>query len=343
MNPFDSPFFDDHEQITFLTDPGAGLRAIVAIHSSAPFGIAGGGCRIVPYATADDALDDVLRLSRAMTFKLALARIPSGGAKCVVIADPRRDKTPELLAALGQGVERLRGRYIIAEDVGTTPRDMQIIGEHTQHVVGKRADTGAPTAFGVFVGIRESVQRQLGRDLSGVRVAVQGLGLVGRRLCELLEDAGADLVVSDIDADAVAEVTRRGRAKAIPADAIYDADVDVFAPCALGAILDDDTIARLRCRVVAGGANNQLAREEHAIALAKREILFAPDFVLNMGGVIGASVEGAERAEMEEAVSRVGVVLHEAFDRADAQGMTPYEAAVAMAKETVEKNRQLMM
>jgi leucine dehydrogenase len=348
MSVFSCPDYDDHEQVSFFRDAASGLRAIVALHSTAPYGIAGGGCRMWPYASDDEALRDALRLSRAMSYKLALCDMPAGGAKCVIIGDPRKDKSERLLMALGRAVDRMGGHYIIAEDVGTTESDMRIIGTQTKFVVGKHTDTGPATAYGTFLGLGVAVERALGRkDLTGIKVAVQGLGNVGARLCHHLSSAGAQLVVTDVDPRAVERVVEATRARTVSPEKIYDEEVDVFAPCALGAILDDATIPRLRCKVVAGAANNQLAEERHAAALAQRGILFAPDFVLNAGGVIGASQEGmtlgepTDRPVYDEALAfketrLVAEILRAVFARADRDGKTPFESAVEVAKEKIK-------
>jgi leucine dehydrogenase len=351
MSVFSSPHYDDHEHVTFFRDPAAGLSAIVAIHTTAPFGIAGGGCRMWPYASDDAALDDALRLSRAMSYKLALFDMPAGGAKCVVIADPRRDKTEALLLALGRMVERLGGKYVIAEDVGTTEEDMRIVARETKYVVGKSTDTGPATAYGAFLGIKEGVRRVLGRDdLKGVRVGVQGLGGVGRRLADHLARAGADLVVADVNSDAVDAITRAMPVRAVLPQAILAEEVDVLAPCALGAVLDDTSIPELRCKLIAGAANNQLAEDRHAEAIAARGIVFLPDFVLNAGGVIGASQEGKAlggvqadgKPVYDESVAfsetqAVAKVLREVMERAAREAVTPNEAAIRLAKEKIRE------
>ncbi len=346
MSIYDLPEFDGHEHVSFFCDAASGLRAIIAIHSTAPYGLSGGGCRMQPYADATEAARDALRLSRAMSYKLALTDMPAGGAKTVVIGDPRRDKSETLLRALGAAVERLNGRYIIAEDVGTTPEDMRIIGQVTRYVSGKQQDTGPTTAHGVFTGLRVAVARHLGRsDLKGTRVAVQGLGAVGSRLCDELIAAGATLWVADIDPSAVERVcARHPGVTPLPNEAILAADVDVLAPCALGGILDDRTIGALRCKVVCGAANNQLAEERHAEALAARGILYAPDFVVNAGGVIGAAFDSGDGDTTQASAAlreteRVGDLLGTVMARAEQDGVTPYAAAVAMAQDKVRQRR----
>lgn len=354
MTVYRSPDFDNHEHVSFFCDEASGLRAIVAIHSTAPFGIAGGGCRMWPYATDDEALADALRLSRAMSYKLALCDMPAGGAKCVVIGDPAKDKSEALLHALGKAVERLGGKYIIAEDVGTTTEDMRVIGKETRYVVGRQTDTGPATAYGTFVGLRTAIKQALGRtDLNGLRVAVQGLGNVGKRLCKHLAHAGAKLVVTDVNEAAVKSVLDDNTlgATAVAPDAIFDQDVDIFAPCALGAILNDSTIPRLRCKVIAGSANNQLAEERHGDAVAARGILYAPDFVVNAGGVIGASQEGTQLGGgatgtpvYDESVAfrdteRIAGILSAVFELSERERISSHAAAVRLAKEKI-RSRQ---
>jgi leucine dehydrogenase len=350
MTPFDAPEFDDHEEVSFVHDPDSGLRAIIAIHTTAPFGLSGGGCRVWPYETSEAALRDALRLSTAMSYKLALTDMPAGGAKTVVIGDAA-EKTEALLLALGRAVDRLGGRYIIAEDVGTTAEDMQTIGQATRYVTGRRHDTSANTADGVLVGLKTAVRRRLGKeDLVGLRVAVEGLGQVGRRLCEGLRAGGASLIVSDIDMAKAAETAKELGATAVAPDAILGVECDVVAPCALGGTLDERAVEALRCRVVAGAANNQLARPELADALSARSILYAPDFVINAGGVIGAAFEGidpgagGDDARGEEqarvATDRVGDLLTEVFERAELRSLSTHAAAVLFAKEKIRARRK---
>lgn len=341
---FESADFDDHEHVSFHCDPQSGLRAIIAIHSAKPSGTAGGGCRVWSYENEAAALRDVLRLSKAMTYKLALAGLPAGGAKAVVLGPVPAEKRGAQFRALGRVVHQLGGRYIIAEDVGTTPRDMQVIAEETPFVVGQRTDTGPTTAYGVLVGLRTAVARRLdGRDLRGLRVAVQGVGAVGYRLCAHLARAEAVVTVCDIDAAATQRAAHELGVKVVAPEAIYDCDVDVFAPCALGAVIDDDSVERLRCAVIAGSANNQLGHERHGERLQERGILYAPDFVINAGGLFGAAQEAAETAGAEtqmndyvrEQLERIGDTLTTVLDRAEADGVTPHEAAVRTAKEEV--------
>jgi leucine dehydrogenase len=327
MAVFQHPEFDQHEAVIFVHDRAAALSAIIAIHDAGPTGTAGGGCRMWPYRSDADALTDALRLSKAMTYKLALAELPAGGAKSVIIGDPAREKTDPLLEAFGRAVERLGGRYIAAEDVGTNSKDMEVIARTTQFVMTQHQDNTVATGRGVFVGLREAVSRRLKRDdLRGLRVAVQGAGAVGRQLCRELAREGAALFVTDLDPKATKRMVDEHGAKAVKPDEIFRLDVDVLAPCALGGILDEAVISKLACEVVAGGANEQLANPRCAELLASRGILYAPDFVINAGGVIGAGY-GVEEAD------RVAALLRGVFDRAERERVSTHEAAVRMAKE----------
>lgn len=337
---FAHPNFDDHEQVIFSCDPVGGLHAIIAVHNTAR-GPALGGCRIWPYESEAAALTDVLRLSRGMTYKAAMAGVPFGGGKAVVIADPIQDKSVQLLKAIGHAIERLRGRYITGEDVGTTADDMIEIGNVTSHVfglpehLGGSGDPSGSTALGCFVGIQACAAYKLQRDrVEGLRVAVQGLGNVGRRLCGLLHDAGAQLIVSDIHRVRAVACEDAFGAQIVSSDAIFEAAADVFAPCALGGILNDDTIPRLTARVIAGAANNQLATDAHAARLHERGILYAPDYVINAGGMIQLASErtGASKNELEVQIRAIEETLLDIFRRADAAGTPTLEAANAVAQ-----------
>ena len=310
MDLFTLPDFDDHEQVVFGHDRPSGLRAIVAIHSTA-LGPAAGGCRMWPYPSSDEALTDALRLSRGMSYKNAMAELGLGGGKAVILGDARTAKTPGLLQAFGRLVESLGGRYITAEDVGTTTGDMQQVAAATGFVSGLArgtgevgGDPGPQTALGVFFGIQAAVRFQLGRSLEGLTVAVQGLGGVGHPLCRLLAADGARLKVADARRERAEQVREELGATVVGTETIFDEDADVFAPCALGAVLHEHTIARLRARVVAGAANNQLAAAADGDALLKAGILYAPDYVINAGGIINVAHEyrgGATRAEVRAA------------------------------------------
>jgi leucine dehydrogenase len=336
MGVFSQRDFDGHEHVSFFADPSSGLRAIIAIHRTGPVGTAGGGCRMWPYRDEEEATRDALRLSRAMTYKMALVELPAGGAKAVLIGDPARDKSEALLRALGRAVDRLGGRFIASEDVGTTPADLEVVAKETlwvnRHSVG--ADTAAATAYGVLVGMRVAVRRRLGRDLDGVRVAVQGLGRVGRTLCELLTRAGAQLVVTDLDRARALAVAEELGARAVGPAEIIEQDADVFAPCALADALDADTVPRLRCAVVAGSANNQLADPSLAAVLEQRGILWAPDIVINAGGALGAaSGRTGDPATLRARLDALGGLLDGIFARAAREQVTTFEAAERTARE----------
>jgi len=345
MSVFDAHDFDGHEQVTFCHDRKSGLKAIIAIHST-NLGPALGGCRFWPYASEDEAIKDVLRLSRGMTYKAALADLQLGGGKAVIIGDAATEKTPEKLRAFGRFVQRLHGLYITAEDVGTTTKDMNTIYEETRYVVGRETNVGGSgdpsilTSFGVFTGIRACVYYKMGKkDLSGVRVAVEGLGHVGTDLVKRLSEAGASLVVTDINKPLLEKVASQYAAQAVGIEEIFSADVDVFAPCALGGILNDKTIPLLKCQIVAGSANNQLAEPYHAKALEEREILYAPDYLINSGGLINVSYEGPnyDLQEVMTHVEGIYYTLLEIFETAKAHHITTSEASDSLAKDRFNK------
>ncbi len=326
--------FDDHEEVIFCNDDDAGLRAIIAIHSTV-LGPALGGCRVWSYASDDEALTDVLRLSRAMTYKHALAGTRQGGGKSVIIADSRTDKSAALLRAFGRCVDALGGRYIVAEDVGTSVDDMAVVHSVTRHVAGL-VDPSPVTAYGVFSGIKAAARHKLARDgLAGLKVAVQGVGHVGRALCGYLREAGAELFVTDIDPALVDRAQADFAAQPAALDEIYDLEVDVLAPCALGGVLNDNTIPRLKAAIVAGAANNQLGLARHGAALAERGILYAPDYVINAGGIINISFEGAsyDRDGAMKQTEGIYDTLMEVFGRAEADAAPTNEVADRMARE----------
>lgn len=283
------PDYDQHEEVVFCNTPD--LYAIVAIHNS-NLGPAVGGCRIYPYASERQALADVLRLSQGMTYKSAMAEIEFGGGKSVIIADPARDKSENMMLAMGEFIESLQGRYIAAEDSGTCVADIQVMARRTNHVSGFVADEqhlGDPsprTALGTFLGIQQAVKHRLGTSLSGVSVAIQGAGNVGYHLAALLKQAGAIVILADVDQRKVDRARSELSVKSCAPDEILQADVDVLAPCALGGIINRETIDRIRAGIIAGAANNQLASEDMGEALLERGILYAPDYVINAGGII---------------------------------------------------------
>lgn len=285
-----------YEKVVKVTDAKAGLTAIIAIHNTT-LGPALGGIRIQPYATFDAALEDALRLAKGMTYKSAVAEVGFGGGKSVIIADPKKQKTPELLMAFGAAVEKLGGMYICAEDMGCTTEDVKIIRRVTKHVVGlphekSSGDPGPFTAWGTFRGIQSVVKRLYMSDsLEGKRVAVQGLGNVGSHLVDHLFWAGAELVLSDIDPVKLQKFAAKYGAKTVAPDQILKVECDVLVPCAAGGIINDQTIPEFRCKAIAGCANNQLLRDAHAQALRDRGILYAPDFVINAGGLLNVAEE----------------------------------------------------
>ena len=338
--------FDDHEQVVFARDVGAGLRAIVAVHSTV-CGPAFGGCRMWPYESDDEALADALRLSRGMTRKATICGLPYGGGKSVVIGDPKRAKTRALLLAMARVVERLGGRYIVADDIGTTLEDLRVMRAATAHTAAATMAAGQPlavTAYGVFQALCAAVEHGLGRrDLAGLRVAVQGLGNVGMPLCGHLHAAGTELVVTDLDAGRVAAAARAFEARPVALEAIYAQPVDVVAPCALGAILNDRTIPQLRARIVCGGANNQLAEARHDAALAARGILFVPDYIANAGGVIDFHQEriGDDSPDaVLAAVARLRDITADVLARAASAGTTPLRIADGIVLERLARRRR---
>jgi leucine dehydrogenase len=345
MSVFSAPSFRNHEQVVFCHDRPTGLKAIIAIHDTT-LGNALGGCRMWPYASDDAALDDVLRLSRGMTYKSAMAGLGYGGGKAVIIGDARTDKSPALFEAFGRFVDSLGGRYVTAEDVGTAPADFEIVRRQTRHVAGiaegGSGDPSPATAWGVFNGLKATVKHRLGRDdLAGLTVAVQGLGHVGWALAEHLHVAGARLVVADIDAERLARARHKLGATVIDPQGIFDVTADVLAPCALGAVLNDETIARLKVAAVAGAANNQLAEDRHGEALRQRGILYAPDYVINAGGIINISHEGPTYSKVAAFAdcARIHGTLLELFARADAAALPTNETADRLAEERIAAAR----
>jgi leucine dehydrogenase len=346
---FTLPDYADHEQVVFASDPDAGLRAIIALHSTLR-GPAIGGCRVREYDSEQDALEDVLRLSRGMTMKAAVADVPFGGGKMVVLLQPGQRKTPALMEAVGRAIETLGGRYITGEDVGSTVEDMRQIRTQTRHVLGLPVELGGSgdpspsTALGCFAGLKAALAFQRpGAGLTGLKVAIQGLGNVGGALASLLHDAGAELHVSDVRAERVAEAASRWGANPVAADAIHASDVDVFAPCALGAVLNDRTIPALRASIVAGGANNQLADEmRHSAMLHKRGILYAPDYVINSGGMILLAQEFASQraTTVEQRINGIGATLTQIFETSRAEDVPCYLAAEAIARARLRRGER---
>jgi len=342
---FDHPEFCNHENVVFAHDAATGLSAIIAIHDTS-LGPALGGCRMWSYAHPADALTDALRLSRGMTYKNAVAGLPLGGGKSVILADPKKDKTPELMEAFGRHIDRLAGTYITAEDVGVSPADMEAVARQTNHVRGTQAtglgDPSPYTALGVFTGIKASAKHVFGsEDLNGRTVSVQGLGNVGFDVARRLHEAGAKLIVSDIHAPAVERAIQQFGATAADPAAAHAADADIFAPCALGAGLNPKTIPDIKARIVAGAANNQLQSAEDGSSLAKRGILYVPDYVINAGGVISVALAkpGADDTEVRQKTLEIGDTLSVLFRRSVVEGLRPEQIADEMAEERLAMAR----
>ena len=315
MTAWDLPDFDDHEGVHLFRDRASGLTAIIAVHSTA-LGPAAGGVRFWHYPNRGDAVTDALRLSRGMSYKNAMAGLPLGGGKGVILADRAGTKTASLLEAFGRSVESLGGRYVTAEDVGISTDDMVAISKATKFVSGlpvaqgsAGGDPGPFTAYGVFLGVKAAVKRALGKDsVSGVHVAIQGVGSVGGGLARLLAEEGAKLTLADVNADRAKALADQLGGKAAGADEILGIEADVISPNALGAILTEETIAALKAPVVAGGANNQLATPDDGDRVHARGILYAPDYVINAGGIINVGLEYLGRGDEAEVRSRIRLI-----------------------------------
>jgi leucine dehydrogenase len=352
MPIFSSPAFEDHEGLHAFHDGRAGLNCLIAIHSTA-LGPAGGGVRMWPYPDDQAAIDDALRLSRAMSHKNAVADLDLGGGKAVIIGDPRTVKSGPLFEAFGASVKQLGGRYWSAEDVGVSPSDLAHARRKTKYVAGLEghpAASGDPspvTAEGVKRGIELCVRRALGRDLDGISVAIQGVGHVGAHLAEKLAASGARLTVTDVDEEAVAALAERTGARIVAPDEIFDVEADVFAPCAMGGAITRQTVGRLNAKVIAGGANNQLGEPDAGALLESRGILYAPDFVINGGGIINVAGEiralrlgeAFDPAWVAGKLDRLMETLGEVLDRAKAERRTPQEVAVAIAETRIAAAR----
>ncbi len=328
---------DRHEELVFRNDPASGLRAVVALHNTR-LGPAIGGCRCIEYPNSEAAVRDVMRLSRGMSYKSALAGMQYGGGKAVICRPHTIRDREALFAAFGDLVESLNGRYITAVDSGTSTRDMAVAARRTKYVTStsKEADPSPWTALGVFRGIQAAVRFRLGADsLDGVHVAVQGVGHVGYPLARRLHEAGARLTVSDIDADKARRACAEFGAECVPANDIYEVECDVFAPCGLGAVINDATLKQLRCRIVAGSANNQLMEDAHGLRLHEKGILYAPDYVINAGGLIFVALNhsGIGEEGVRDKTERIGETLENLFQRARESGEPCNQIANRMAEE----------
>lgn len=332
----------DHEQLVFCYEPAANYRGIIAIHDTT-LGPALGGTRFWNYKSDQEAIIDVLRLARGMTYKAAVTGLNLGGGKAVIIGDPKTQRREAIFRAHGRFVESLKGRYITAEDVGTSVEDMDFVSMETDHVTGIAGKSGDPspvTAYGVYRGIKASAKERFGSDsLDGLTIAVQGLGHVGYYLCADLAAEGAKLIVTDIDEERIRRVVDEFGAEAVASDRIYSVNAQIFAPCALGAVVNDETIPQFKFQIIAGSANNQLAEERHGDELARRGILYAPDYVINAGGLINVYGElhdwSPERAKAK--ASEIYDTLTQIFDLSKEQGIPTYEAADRLAERRIEQ------
>ncbi len=333
----------DHEQILFCQDRATGLKAIIAVHNTT-LGPALGGTRMWNYSNEVDALTDVLRLSRGMTYKNSISGLNLGGGKAVIIGDSHTQKNEALFRRFGQFVNSLSGKYITAEDVGISPQDMVWVNQETNHVAGLPGKSGDPspvTAYGTYVGMKACAKVQFGTDsLEGIKVAVQGAGHVGQYLIKHLTDEGANVFVTDIHEPSLKEVSDKYGANIVGLDEIYDLDVDVYAPCALGATVNDDTLKRLKCSIIAGAANNQLKNEViHGKEVMDKGIIYAPDFMLNAGGVINcfAEVDGRSAEWAMEKAGQIYDTTLEIVNRSKTENIPTYSIANKMAEDRIAK------
>ncbi|MCF7802081.1 MAG: leucine dehydrogenase [Candidatus Marinimicrobia bacterium] len=351
MGFFDAPDLHGHEEVVFTHDPETGLKAIIAIHNTS-LGPALGGCRVWNYESETDALRDVLRLSEGMTYKSAISGLNLGGGKAVIIGDVKEIGNEATFRAFGRLVDSLGGRYITAEDVNTTPRMMEWVHDETEYVVGLASELGGSgdpspfTAYGVFVGMKAALKKVFGNEkFEGRKVALQGLGHVGCYLLEHLLKAGAEVIVTDIDAEKLARVTKEHQnVTTCGPDEIYKQEVDIFAPCALGAGINDDTIPRLKTPIIAGAANNQLADyEKHGKILLEKNILYAPDFCINAGGVINVygELEGYSEKRSYSRVNHIYDMLMEIFQLSEEQKIPTMTAANTIAEARIHNMGRL--
>lgn len=343
---FTNPAFDKHEQVIFVNDPAADLRGIIAVHNTA-LGPAAGGCRMQPYASIDEALFDVLRLSRGMTYKSAMADLPLGGGKCVIIADPDAPGKNERLLAMGRHVQRLSGQFWTAIDVGVSPEDADVMAEECDYIFARASEYPPkfnPSHFTVLGGLEgvRAVSHQLRGtdDMKGLRVAIQGLGATGADLTGLLVENGATVTVADVNENSVSQVKAQYDVTAVDPTIIHSLDVDVFIPCALGAVINDTTIQEIKARAICGLANNQLERPEHGRQLFDRNILYVPDFVVNAGGMMGASTVIFSEPDQEKSLTNIKglyTTITEIFERSRKEGKPPEITATEMAEEKIQR------
>jgi len=341
---------EGYEKVVHAEDPDSGLNAIISVHDTT-LGPALGGLRMWPYLSFKEALTDVNRLARGMTYKSAVAETGLGGGKSIIIGNSKTDKSEKLFRAMGRFVDSLGGLYTTAEDVGTSVEDCVIIRRETRHVTGLPREMGSSgdpspyTARGAFLGMKACIEKALGTDsFKDVRIAVQGAGHVAIHLCRHLWEAGAKLIVTDIVKEKADEVVERYGATLVAPEEIYDVDCDIYAPCALGATINDDTVPRLKCKIVAGAANNSCLTEEHGDRLRERGILYAPDFVINAGGIINVSVElepgGYNEARANEKVNHIYDAVKAVIEYADRHSIATNRAAVKFAESKIAAGRK---
>lgn len=349
MSVFDHPEFDQHERVAFIHDQETGLQAIIAVHNTT-LGPSLGGCRMYPYSTSAEALTDVLRLAKGMSYKAALANLPQGGGKSVIIGDPRQPKSAALMRKMGEFVDSLQGQYIVAEDSGISVQDIHHMAERTEYAGGVNAEfdylgnpaDGNPspaTAYGVFVGIKAALAHRLEQSLDETTVAIQGIGQVGYRLAELLHQAGAKLIVADTYQPNVARAVAELGAEVMSVEEIHYANADVLAPCALGATINEKTLPDIQACIIAGAANNQLARDEHGAQLLQKGILYAPDYVINAAGIIDIFHQhnNSSPARLKAHIEAIGTTLSDIFVQSQAENLPTNVVADRMAENKFRK------
>ncbi len=339
---------NDFEEVVFCDDKSVGLKAIIAIHNTV-LGPGTGGVRFYPYEKEEDALNDVLRLSRGMTYKSAVSQLPFGGGKSVIIGDPSKIKTEALLERFGEFVNDLKGRYICAKDVGVNSQDLKIISRKTKHILGiegVKNSSGNPspaTAFGVLQAIRALAKELLGRShLDGLSFAIQGVGSVGYDLAQSLHAEGAKLTICDVSREALNRCLEKISPKVVSPEAIYDVKCDFFSPCALGAIINTQTLPRFKCKIIAGAANNQLASPSDGYELVKKGIFYAPDYVINAGGIINIAEEllGYDKNRAYDRIAHIYQTMVEIIHRSREEKKPPFIIADILAEEIIEKSRK---
>jgi leucine dehydrogenase len=339
-----------HQKVIYCSDPSTGLKAIIAIHDTT-LGPALGGTRMQPYKSEAEALQDVLRLSRSMTYKAAITGLNLGGGKAVIIGDSRLHKSEALMRRFGRFIENLNGSFITAEDVGTNPRDMEYIRMETKHVtgipesIGGSGDPSPVTAKGVFMGIKACLKEHFGNDsLAGKSIAVQGTGQVGENLISLLRNENAKVYISDINEERLAQVAQKYGATAVSNNSIFDLDIDVYSPCALGATVNTETINRLKCSIIAGSANNQLADEVvHGNLLLKKGIMYAPDYLINAGGLINcySEIAGFNKKKTLQLTENIYDATRRVIQKSKLENIPTYEAANKIAEKRIEDIKKI--